>query len=95
MFCPFRILNDPPITCKHYSSPHSCYLPCQSHRHDFSILIILGEQYKLRNTLLCSFLRIPVTCVLGRNNILSTYNIYVDSSYRRQLQDLLNTAMNF
>jgi hypothetical protein len=42
-------------------SPHSCYMSCYLILRDFIILIMLGEEYKLWSSSLCSFLHPPVT----------------------------------
>jgi hypothetical protein len=50
-----------PTTCTLSSSPHSCYMLRHLIPLDLIILIILGEEYKSRNSSLCSFLHSPVT----------------------------------
>jgi hypothetical protein len=49
---------------------HSCYMLCSSHLPYLIILIILGEEYKLRSSSLCSFLQNPITSSLFGPNIL-------------------------
>jgi hypothetical protein len=49
---------------------HSCYMPCSPHLPDLIIPIILGEEYKLCSSSLCSFLQPPVTSSLFGPNIL-------------------------
>jgi hypothetical protein len=59
--------------------PHSCYMPRPSHPPYLIILIILGEQYKLRSSSLCSFLQPPITISLQQKTFLQT-NIEMKST---------------
>jgi hypothetical protein len=63
----------PAIACMHSSSTHSCYMPCSSHPPWLNRSFILGEEYKLWSSSLCSFLQSPITLSLfGQNMLLST-----------------------
>jgi hypothetical protein len=54
----FWFLAVPPISYMHSSFAHSCYMPCPS--LVLVILNILGEEYKLWNSSLCSFIMIII-----------------------------------
>ena len=72
-------------SCTHLSSPHTYYMPRQSHFLDMTTGIIFGEEYLPLSSSLCSFLYSPFTSsLLGPNILLSTCSqtpsVYAPSS---------------
>ena len=60
-------------TCIHLASPHTCYIPSQSHSSRFDNPNKSDEDYRSVSTSLCSFLPSPVSpSLVGPNIILST-----------------------
>jgi hypothetical protein len=52
--------------------PHTCYLRCFFHPPDVIILIVFGEECKLRSSSLCSFLPPTTSSLFCQNILLST-----------------------
>jgi hypothetical protein len=55
------LLAFPQISYMHLSFPPSCYMPAHLILLDLIIRMILGEEYNLWSSSLCSFLHLPVT----------------------------------
>jgi hypothetical protein len=67
------LLTSPLVSNTYSSSPHLCYIPCQSNPPWVHILIILKEEYKLWSFSLFSFIQSPTNSSLfGPYILLST-----------------------
>ena len=60
----------PPLSCKHLSSPHTCYMWRPSYYFDLITRIMYGEVYTPLSSSICSLLHSPIISFLLCPNVL-------------------------